>query len=59
LAGDPIDHRSTTGYYTFVGANLVTWRCKEHNVVARSSAEAEYLAMAHTIYELTWIQSLC
>ncbi|RVW76052.1 hypothetical protein CK203_049190 [Vitis vinifera] len=33
------DRRSTSGYFTFVGGNLVTWKSKKQNVVARSSAE--------------------
>ncbi|XP_070681832.1 uncharacterized mitochondrial protein AtMg00810-like [Malus domestica] len=32
------DRRSTSGYFTFVAGNLVTWRSKKQNVVARSSA---------------------
>ncbi|RVW87415.1 Retrovirus-related Pol polyprotein from transposon RE2 [Vitis vinifera] len=32
------DRRSTSGYFTFVGGNLVTWKSKKQNVVARSSA---------------------
>ncbi|RVX21302.1 Copia protein [Vitis vinifera] len=34
--------RSTSGYFTFVCGNLVTWKSKKQNVVARSSAEAEF-----------------
>ena len=34
------DKRSTADYFTFVGGNLVTWRSKKQQVVARSSAEA-------------------
>ena len=52
------DRKSTTGFCTFVGGNLVTWRSKKHNVVARSSAEAEYRAMASTASELIWIKHL-
>ncbi|CAL9003349.1 unnamed protein product, partial [Prunus brigantina] len=48
--------RSTSGYFTFVGGNLVTWRSKKQNVVSRSSAEAEYRGMAHGICELLWIE---
>jgi Reverse transcriptase (RNA-dependent DNA polymerase) len=52
------DRRSTTGYCTFVGGNIVTWKSKKQNVVARSSAEAEYRAMASTTSELIWIKQL-
>ncbi|KAJ9189418.1 hypothetical protein P3X46_000714, partial [Hevea brasiliensis] len=48
----------TFGYCTFVGGNLVTWRSKKQNVIARSSAEAEYRVMVQGIYELLWLQKL-
>ena len=41
-AGSANDRRSTAGYFTFVGGNLVTWRSKKQHVVARSSAETEF-----------------
>jgi len=41
-AGSITDRRSTFGYCTFQGGNLVTWRSKKQDVVARSSAEAEF-----------------
>ena len=50
-AGAVDDRRSTSGYFTFVGANLVTWRSKKQNVVVHSSAEVEYRGMALGIYE--------
>ncbi|CAL8144209.1 unnamed protein product [Prunus armeniaca] len=46
-AGSATYRRSTSGYFTFVGGNLVTWRSKKQKVVSRSSAEAEYRGMAH------------
>ncbi|CAL8151773.1 unnamed protein product [Prunus armeniaca] len=57
-AGCPIDRKSTTGYCIFVGGKLVTWKSKKQNVIALSSAEAEYRAMASTTSELIWLQSL-
>ena len=57
-AGSKGDRRSTSGYCTFLGGNLVTWRSKKQNVVERSSAEAEYRAMAHTACELSWLKNL-
>ncbi|KAB2615934.1 hypothetical protein D8674_022522 [Pyrus ussuriensis x Pyrus communis] len=57
-AGNSIDRKSTTAYCTFVGGNLVTWKSKKQAVVARSSTEAEYRAMASTACELIWLKGL-
>ncbi|XP_058008894.1 uncharacterized mitochondrial protein AtMg00810-like [Hevea brasiliensis] len=46
LGGSLDDRRSTSGYCTFVGSNLVTWRSKKQNVTARSSTEIEFRVMA-------------
>ncbi|RVW87679.1 Retrovirus-related Pol polyprotein from transposon RE1 [Vitis vinifera] len=55
-AGNIIDRRSTSGYCSFVWGNLVTWRSKKQSIVARSSAEAEYRALAQGICEGIWIK---
>jgi len=47
--GSIVDRRSTTGYCSFLGGNLVTWKSKKKNMVARSSAEAEFRAMTQGI----------
>jgi hypothetical protein len=39
-AGSVIDRRSTTGYCMFLGGNLVTWRSKKQNVVARGRVQS-------------------
>ena len=56
FAGSPLDRRSTIGYCTFLGGNLVSWRSKKQNVVARSSAEAEFRAMTTRVCELLWVK---
>ncbi|RVW28025.1 Retrovirus-related Pol polyprotein from transposon RE1 [Vitis vinifera] len=55
-AGSLVDRRSTTGYCTFLGGNLVTWRSKKQNVVARSSAESEFRTIAQGLCELLWLK---
>ena len=55
-AGSIVDWRSTTRYCMFLGGNLVSWRSKKQNVVARSSAEAEFRAMGQGVCELLWMK---
>ena len=52
------DRRSTSGYCSYVWGNWVTWRSKKQSIVARSSAEAEFRAMAHGICEGIWLQRI-
>ncbi|XP_019087510.1 PREDICTED: uncharacterized protein LOC109127357 [Camelina sativa] len=57
-AGDREDRRSTMGYCTFEGGNLVTWKSKKQKVVSLSSAESEYRAMRKLTTELMWLKAL-
>lgn len=55
-AGSPVDRKSTTYFWTFIGDNLVTWKNKKQTVVARSSSvEAEYRAIALITSEMVWL----
>ena len=51
-AGSVTDSRSTLGFCTKLWGNIITWRSKKQIAVARSSAEAEFKAIAQGICEL-------
>jgi hypothetical protein len=50
--------RSTSGFCVFMGDALVSWSSKRQTTVSRSSAEAEYWAVANAVAEWAWLRQL-
>ncbi|CAL1353265.1 unnamed protein product [Linum trigynum] len=54
----PDTRKSITGYCTFLGSSLITWKAKKQAIVSKSSSEAEYRALSQLSCEVQWITQL-
>ncbi|GJY93817.1 putative ribonuclease H-like domain-containing protein [Tanacetum coccineum] len=57
-AGASLDRKSTTGSCQFLGCRLISWQCKKQTMVANSTTEAEYVAVAKDSNEKKLIQMI-
>ncbi|XP_071699438.1 uncharacterized mitochondrial protein AtMg00810-like [Rutidosis leptorrhynchoides] len=53
-----MNRKSVSGYLVYLCGSLVSWKSKKQSVVSRSSAEAEFRAMAVATCEIIWIMNL-
>lgn len=58
LGGCLVSCHSTSGYYAFLGDNLISWSSKRQGVISRSSAEAKYRGVANAVAETCWVHNL-
>jgi len=56
-AGDHATRRSTTGYIFEINGSAITWSSKQQSIVALSTCEAEFIAMAETTKEALWLRT--
>ncbi|KAL0291556.1 UNVERIFIED_CONTAM: Retrovirus-related Pol polyprotein from transposon TNT 1-94 [Sesamum calycinum] len=57
-AGDLDDRRSTTGYVFTLGGGSICWKSTVQSIVALSTIEAEYMAVAEAAKEALWLSGL-
>jgi hypothetical protein len=56
FAGSLVDHRNTSGACHFLGRSLVTWSSKKQDLVALSTAEAEYIAAVSCCTQILYLK---
>jgi hypothetical protein len=57
-AGDVDMRRSTSGYVFKVANSTISWSSKKQATVAKSTTEAEYVALSQATQEAIWMRKL-
>ncbi|XP_015577125.2 uncharacterized mitochondrial protein AtMg00810-like [Ricinus communis] len=57
-AGSIDDMKSTSGYLFSLGSGVFSWNAKKQDVVAQSTAEAEYISAAAAANQAIWLRNL-
>ncbi len=52
------DRKSVSGYIFMYAGAAISWRSQRQNIVAQSSAEAEYIALAEASKEAIWLRKM-
>ena len=55
-AGDVDPRRSTSAYVFQIGSSIVSWSSKKQATVAKTSTEAEYVALSSGTQEAVWLR---
>jgi hypothetical protein len=55
-AGDRVDRKSTTGTAFFMDKSLISWTSQKQPLIAISSTEAEYIALAEGTKDAVWLR---
>ncbi len=56
-AGDPEERKSTSGYVIKLNNCPIHWMSKKQSTIARSTCEAEIIALGEAVKELQWINN--
>ncbi len=58
FATDPDTRRSVSGWCIFLGGKLIAWHAKQQELIATSTAEAEWYSACSASQQVLWTQSV-